>query len=199
MQPLAKQLAEAGFAVHNLSYASTEKAPEALVAEVGEKIEACCREAEKLNFVGHSLGGILIRAYLAKEPPVNAGRVVMLAPPNGGSEIVDSLGGTAIFGAIMGPSAQQLGTDPESFPNRLPAPTVEVGVIAGTDSVNPAGSVLIPDEDDGMVSLANTKLDGMTDFLVLPISHAFIMRSEEVGEQVIRFLDTGRFRHEAIE
>jgi hypothetical protein len=73
---------------------------------------------------------------------------------------------------------------------------VELGVIAATGSVNPIGSIVIPNEDDGMVSLESTKLDGMTDFLVVSSSHAFIMRSDEVGRQVVHFLQSGRFQHD---
>ncbi len=194
MRPMEKRLTEAGYQVHNLRYASTDKPPEALVEDLGREVEACCAKAAVVHFVGHSLGGLLVRAYLAKEPPPNVGRVVMLAPPNRGSEIVDALGESALFRSLLGPSARELGTDPESFPNRLPPPAVEIGVIAGTGSVNPIGSAVLPDEDDGMVSVASTRLEGMKDFLEVPSSHAFIMRSEEVCAQVAHFLRTGRFQ-----
>jgi pimeloyl-ACP methyl ester carboxylesterase len=199
MRPLEERLTQSGFQVYNFRYASTDQAPEALVDDLGQRVEDCCTEAPALHFVGHSLGGILIRAYLAKELPPNVGRVVLLAPPNHGSELVDALGESAAFRWALGPSAQQLGTNPESLPNRLPPPAVELGVIAGTGTVNPIGSIVIPDEDDGMVSLASTALEGMTDFLAVPTSHAFIMRSDEVAEQVVHFLREGRFRHEASE
>ncbi len=194
MRPLEKRLAEAGFEVHNLRYASTDKPPEALVEELGREVESCCTQAPAVHFVGHSLGGLIARAYVAEEAPANVGRVVMLAAPNRGSELVDEWGESALFRSALGPAAQQLGTDPESFPNRLPPPVVEIGVIAGTGSVNPIGSAVIPDEDDGMVSLASTRLEGMKDFLVVPTSHAFIMRSEEVGVQVVHFLRHGLFQ-----
>jgi hypothetical protein len=199
MRPLEGRLSKAGFRVYNLRYASTKKSPEDLVDDLSRRVQACCSEAPTLHFVGHSLGGILIRAYLEKQPLPNVGRVVLLAPPNHGSELVDALHKSVLFRWTLGPSAKQLGTDPESLPNRLPPPTVEVGVIAGTRSVNPIGSVVLPEEDDGMVSLKSTKLEGMTDYLVVRSSHAFIMRSQEVGTQTIHFLQRGRFRHEAAE
>lgn len=197
MRPLEERLSESGYRVHNPPYDSTGKSPEALVDELGSRMDACCTEAPALHFVGHSLGGILIRAYLAENKPPNVGRVVMLAPPNHGSEIVDELGDSNLFEWAMGPSALQLGTDAESLPNRLPAPNVELGVIAATGSVNPIGSVVIPNADDGMVSLESAKLDGMADFLVVPNSHAFITHSDEVGRQVVYFLKTGRFQHDS--
>lgn len=195
MRPLEERLAGAGFAVHNLRYPSTDEPPEALVAQLGRELDGCCATAGVVHFVGHSLGGLLVRAYLADEPPANVGRLVMLAPPNAGSELVDALADWAIFRAALGPTAEALGTGPDSFPNRLPPPFVEVGVIAGTESVNPIGSAVIPDEDDGTVSVASTRLEGMTDFLTVPSSHPFIMRSDEVGRQVVHFLRHGRFDH----
>jgi len=196
MRPIESYLSKAGYQVYNFPYDSTAQSPEALVDELSSRVNACCTEAPALHFVGHSLGGILVRAYLAENAPPNVGRVVMLAPPNHGSEIVDRFGDSSIFQSVMGPSALQLGTNADSLPNRLPAPNVELGVIAATGSVNPIGSILIPNEDDGMVSLESTKLDGMADFLVVSNSHAFIMRSDEVGRQVAHFLQSGRFQHD---
>ena len=199
MRPLEKYLLQSGFQVSNLRYASTEKPPESLVDDLRQEVAGCCPEAPTLHFVGHSLGGILIRAYLAEDSPGRVGRVVMLAPPNHGSELVDALGDSALFRWALGPSGQVLGTDRNSLPNRLPAPTVEVGVIAGTGSVNPIGSLLIPQDDDGTVSVTSARLEGMTDFVVVPSSHSFIMKSEEVAVQVVHFLRHGRFLHEASE
>jgi len=199
MRPLEKYLTKAGFEVHNLRYASTEKSPEGLVEDLSDQVAACCEDASALHFVGHSLGGILIRAYLAKHPSEKAGRVVMIAPPNQGSELVDVLGDSTLFRWALGPTGQQLGTEPESLPNRLPPPTVEIGVIAGTGTVSPLASAIIPGEDDGKVAVARTKLEGMTDYLLVPNSHTFIMRSKKVGAQVVRFLRTGRFLHEVPE
>lgn len=205
MQPLADSLEEAGFRVHNLAYPSTDAAPDALVAHVAREIAACCADDDvrALHLVGHSLGGILARAWLAQDPaPALAGRVrriVLLAPPNRGSEIVDTLGDTALFRWILGPTATELGTDDESLPNTLPPPPpgVEIGVVAGTGTVNPLGSAVLPDEDDGMVTLDSTRLPGMTDHIVVPVSHAFIMTSDEVAAQTLHFLRHGRFARDA--
>ena len=156
-------------------------------------MQQCCSDAPRLHFVGHSLGGVLTRALLAEQRPENLGRVVMLAPPNQGSEIVDSLANSAAFGWVLGPTASQLGTDRESLPNRLPPPDYELGVIAGVESVNPVGSSMLPGEDDGTVSVERAKLPGMTDFVTVPYSHTFIMRAKEVADLTIHFLRHGRF------
>jgi triacylglycerol esterase/lipase EstA (alpha/beta hydrolase family) len=192
MRPLATRLAAQGYEVHNLGYASTELPPDELASELRAQIERCCAGAPRVHFVTHSLGGILVRTLLAQQEPANLGRVVMLAPPNHGSEWVDWLGDS--FGFALGPTGRELGTGPDSLPNRLPKPDYPLGVIAGTASLNPFGSWLLPGENDGTVSVTSTWLDGMTDFVSVPSSHSFIVRSDAAGEQVVEFLRAGRFR-----
>ncbi len=193
MKPLESHLAAAGFEVHNVSYPSTELSPDELDDYLHEKVVGCCQQAPRLHFVTHSLGGILVRAYLAEHETKNLGRVVMLAPPNKGSEFVDVLGASAPFRWALGPTAVQLGTDPDSLPNRLPPPHFEVGIIAGTRSINPLGALVVPGESDGTVSVWSTRLEGMSDFIELPVSHTFIMYSDEAAEQTVAFLREGRF------
>ena len=195
MSAMALALEEQGFTTTNIDYPSTRLEAEQLGGMLGERLDACCREAETVHFVTHSMGGIVVRAYLAEHDMPNLGRVVMLAPPNQGSEWVDELRDLAVFEWVMGPSAVELGTDPASLPNRLPEATYPLGVIAGTEVANPIGGELIPGEDDGTVSVASTQLEGMADFLVLPVSHTFIMYSDDVAKQVVTFLRTGRFDH----
>lgn len=193
MRPLADRLVAAGFEVCNLRYPSTSLTPDKLVAKLDAEISACGAHASRLDFVGHSLGGILVRAYLAEKQPANLGRVVMLAPPNGGSEYVDLLGRSHLFRWILGPTAIELGTGPMSLPHRLPRPTFELGVIAGTRSLNPFSAWVLPGDHDGTVTVASTKLDGMKDFLAVASNHTFIMRSDAVGTAVINFLRYGFF------
>jgi pimeloyl-ACP methyl ester carboxylesterase len=172
---------EAVVLLHGLGrtgYDSTDLTPSELVAELARQLEGCCATEARIHFVTHSLGGILVRAYLADHRIANLGRVVMLAPPNRGSEIVDAIGDSFVFEATLGPTAVELGTDPDSLPNRLPPPDFD------------------PGESDGTVSVRSTKLEGMTDFLEVPHSHTFIMKSDEVARQVVEFLRHGRFRHE---
>ena len=194
MRPLERRLEQADFSVENVDYDSVEKTPEELVADVGARVGACCREAARLHFVTHSLGGILVRAYLGEQRPANLGRVVMIAPPNKGSELADLLNQAGLLGLAMGPTAAELGTSPDSLPNRLGPADFELGVIAGTVSANPLETV-IDGENDGTVSVESTKLEGMQDFIALPHTHTFIMRAEPVADQVLSFLRTGRFVH----
>lgn len=193
MRPLARELTAAGYRVHSLDYPSTRATPEALVELLHGEISSCCAWSGRVSFVTHSLGGVLLRAYLEEHPMPQLGRVVMLAPPNHGSEYVDVAGHWRLFAGVLGPTAAQLGTASTSLPNRLPGADFEVGVIAGTGSINPLGAMLIDGKSDGTVSVASTRLTGMRDFIEVPVSHTFIMRDPEVARQAIEFLRAGHF------
>jgi hypothetical protein len=117
----------------------------------------------------------------------------MLGPPNQGSEVVDRLGHWAIFGWINGPAGRQWGTSSNSLPLRLPAPPVDFGVIAGTRSINWILSCMIPGPDDGKVSVARTKLEGMHGFVTVSTAHPFLMGNREVIRLTRSFLHDGHW------
>ncbi|HXR48160.1 MAG TPA: hypothetical protein VN784_12045, partial [Candidatus Limnocylindrales bacterium] len=124
------------------------------------------------------------------------GRVVMLAPPNQGSEVADKLGWLFLYRWINGPAGVELGTDTKSAPNKLGPANFPVGVIAGDRSINWINSLLIPGRDDGKVSIERTKLAGMSDHLVIHATHPFIMKNREAIRQTIHFLQFGVFKHQ---
>jgi len=197
MKKLEKSLSFQGYRVINLNYPSTKYSIEFLAEEtLGKAIEQCNKTSpSKIHFVTHSMGGIIVRYYLKHHKLSNLGRVVMLSPPNQGSELVNHLKDSFIFKKINGPAAQQLGTGKDSIPLKLGAVDFELGVITGKRSLNPLNSIILPGADDGAVSVEGAKVASMKDFIVLPHSHAFIMRSKDTIEQVLHFLKYGKFRH----
>jgi len=194
MKPLARYLERRGYTVVNLDYPSTELPLDELVGRLDAQLRACCPpSAGRLHFVTHSMGGILVRAYLRSHHPPHLGRVVMLSPPNQGTPVVDEFAGTRVFRESAGPSARELGTSPGSAPSSLGPVDFELGVITGDRSLNPYFSWLIPGRDDGTVPVEAAKVEGMRAFLVMPHTHTFIMRSPEVMKEVVHFLETGTF------
>lgn len=195
MRPLAAYLERQGYGVVNVGYPSRRQPIEILArSAIPPAVAALRREGVScIHFVTHSLGGILLRAFLAVESLPELGRVVMLSPPNQGSELVDSLCRFAWFRLVFGPAGCQLGTGAGELPASLGPATFSLGIITGN---RPAIGLahFFPGPSDGKVSVERAQLAGMADLLVLPYGHSLIMRHRPVQEQVVHFLATGRFR-----
>jgi pimeloyl-ACP methyl ester carboxylesterase len=196
MQKLAKVLQKRGYQVQNVSYESTRNNVAKLAEQaIAPALEACAGSG-KVNFVTHSLGGILVRQYLKKHRIENLGRVVMLGPPNKGSEVIDRLRDFPGFYFLHGDAGLELGTGATSVPNRLGGVDFDLGIIAGTRSINLFLSSMIPGVDDGKVSVERTKLEGMRDHLEMEVTHPFMMRNDSVIGQVIHYLESGKFKRD---
>jgi len=188
-------LKRADYEVVNIDYPSNDK-PISELSElaVSQGISQCeALGADKIHFVTHSLGGILVRYYLKQHQLDKLGRVVMLGAPNKGSEVIDMYRKLYFFRQFAGPAGLALGTNPDDVPNTLGAVSFELGVIAGSRSINPFLSLLLPGDDDGKVSVASTKVDGMTDFIELPTTHPTMLMSPRVIKKTLNFLKTGSF------
>jgi triacylglycerol lipase len=195
MIPMERALAAEGFGTWNVGYPSRTRSIADLADQVIPEALARCRGsgARTIHFVTHSMGGILVRAWAAKEKIPDLGRVVMLGPPNQGSEVVDVLGRHWIFGKLNGPAGRELGTGVDSTPNRLGPVTFPLGIIAGDRSVNWINSIWIQGDDDGKVSVERTRVAGMADHVVVHAPHPSLMRDAGAIRQTIRFLRTGTF------
>lgn len=193
MEPMAEALAAAGYEVHNIDYPSRDAAVAELAARTLPPAVQRCGAASTVHFVTHSMGGILLRHYLAGHRLERLGHTVMLAPPNHGSEVVDKLADLPGYRLWNGPAGLELGTGADAVPNRLGPFPGSLGIIAGDRSFNPLLSWLVPGPDDGKVAVARTRLEGMDDFIVLPHTHTFMMRAGPVIRQTLRYLSEGRF------
>ncbi len=195
MKVLEARLETEGYEVSNIDYPSRDHTVDKLATVVvGQGIQECGAKSDsKINFVTHSLGGILVRVYLNANEPDDIGRVVMLGPPNQGSEVVDNLKDTPGFELLNGPAGMQLGTGLTDVPRSLGPVDYEVGIIAGTKTMNLILSTYLPNPNDGKVSVESTKVDGMADFIALPTTHTFMMRNDAVIDQAVYFLKNGKF------
>lgn len=185
MHPVQEALEEAGYEVVNLGYSSYCCGIAELGARLRQQLDSLRRpEHHTVHFVGHSLGGILVRWMLAQaSPPPGVGRIVMLAPPNQGARSADRF--TPFVEWVLEP-IDELRTDSTATVRRLPPMRgLTVGVIAG--------------RQDGKVSVEETHVPGETAHLVVDANHAFIMRDDDVIRQTLAFLREGRFTQTATE
>ncbi len=195
MESMAGYLRHQGYLVHNQGYASMRAPIEQLARQALDNGFASLADqgAQTVHAVTHSMGGILLRSYFAQKRPPQLGRVVMLSPPNQGSELVDALRRFAWFRLLFGPAGCQLGTGEDAVPLRLGRVDFSLGVITGN---RPAFGLqhFFPGPSDGKVSVQRAQVEGMGDFLVLPYGHSMIMVKKVVREQVLEFLRRGRFK-----
>jgi pimeloyl-ACP methyl ester carboxylesterase len=196
LKRLDRALQRRGFATLNLDYASRKKPLEALAEDIHAPIAAFAEQCDgAIHFVGHSMGGLLARVYIARYRPPRLGRVVMLGTPNGGSEVADLLKDLSIYRAVFGPAGLQLSTDQDPVLAALPSPDYAVGIIAGCRTIAPiASAFVLPRPNDGRVSVESSKLADMADHTIVKASHTGLPRHAAAIEQTITFLREGRFR-----
>ena len=196
LKPAEKQLNALGYHTVHVHYAS-RKADIGVV--VDERIrdaitEHCTDSNRKIHFVGHSMGGIMIRKYLKSYETLNLGKVILMATPNQGTELAETLKRSITpIRKVFGKAVEELGTTSNSLPNTLGPPDFEPGIIMGSRSAFPFLSPFVPGTDDGVVAVEAGKVERMRDFIVTPTNHCTIAREEEVLRQIAFFLVHGTF------
>jgi triacylglycerol lipase len=184
-----RRLRAAGFTTTSIGYPSRRMPIEDLAASVAARLPG---DPTRLHFLTHSLGGIVLRYLVKSRRPSNLGRAVMLGPPNRGSQLATKLRPTWYYRLATGPAGQEIGTDEASVPNTLGPVDFELGVIAGSRTIDPF-RLLVEGESDGKVALEETRVEGMADWWSLPRGHAFLMFDPVVIDQAAHFFRHGRF------
>jgi pimeloyl-ACP methyl ester carboxylesterase len=201
MARLAGELKREGYHVLNISYPSRTQSLETLATEWLPARLRPLPPTEKIHFVTHSMGGIVVRLWLREQGiPANLGRVVMLAPPNAGSEVPDRFAGFPPFRWFTGQNGRRLTTAPDALPRALgpwPANGSELGIIAGDRPLNPLMASWLPKPNDGKVTVATTHLAGARDHVVVPYSHTWLAWRRDTIAQVKAFLREGHFARAA--
>lgn len=149
---------------------------------------------DEINFVVHSMGGLVVRAYLAEHHDERIRRMVMVGVPNLGAAMADRVQGIALYKAIFGPAGRQLVRDPGGFIAKLPTPDFEFAIIAGARGSENGYNFLIPGDDDGTVGVDSTRLPGAADFIAVRGIHSFLPGHHSVIDHSLRFVKEGRLR-----
>ncbi|MFG0296904.1 MAG: alpha/beta fold hydrolase [Maioricimonas sp. JB045] len=187
---MPKMLTEAGYTVVGFDYPST-RVPIPECAGYFDKLVESLEGVDEIHVVAHSMGGLVVRAWLAEHQDPRIKRMVMLGVPNNGARMANLLRDWTLFKAVFGPAGQQLVEDPEGLLENLPAPEFEYAIVAGSRGTAKGFNPLIPGDDDGTVSVDSTRLPGAADFMTVPVLHTFLPRDRRVIDAVLRFLQTG--------
>ncbi|GHB98401.1 esterase/lipase family protein [Cerasicoccus arenae] len=193
MGHIERTLEAEGYRVVNIDYPSMSQSLDELAVHVRADIVRETADAKRIDFVTHSMGGILLRMIERDNPLPEIGRVVMISPPNQGSMAVNLLADMPGAKLLIGPAGMALASGENEQLQSLKPATFEVGVIAGSLGLDPFMSSLIPGADDGVISVESTKLEGMTDFTIVHETHPMLVFNGEVMDQTTAFLKTGKF------
>lgn len=177
MEAPARALREAGYEVLNLPYPSFRETMPDIVKRVAESIPP---SPKRTHFVTHSMGGIVARLLAREDPGLLTGKVVMMAPPNQGSAIIDWLSDCRPARWALGPGGMSLSS--REVQERVPpfSPETEVFAVMGRRRPFPVFSFLLSEQNDGIVSVSEGWLPGLRRFEVMEADHTFIMAHPEV-------------------
>lgn len=193
---LKEGLEDAGYEVYAVTYPSTQFEIDEFKTQVEGLLRGVSNDFEEIYFVTHSMGGLVTRRVLSSNEYPKVKRFVMIGTPNQGAVLADLLLDWWPSEYVTGPAGKQLVTGVEGFAKNAGTPTCEFGVIAGGRGDQEGWNPLIPGDDDGVVAVENTKLDGMADFVAVRAMHTVLMNKPETVKQVIHFLEQGTFDRE---
>ena len=197
MWRLSQRIESAGYPVCVLDYDSIGETWYQVMEETTNQINHCVEDVERVHFVGHSLGGLVVRAYLHGQPSSmespKLGEVVLIGTPNKGSEVADYYKDHFLM-KYAGETSQSLMTGEDTLGFQLPEPYFKPGVIAGTRTMWMTDH-MFEGPNDGLVSVESTKLNSMKDFVAIEVGHSSMRYNEEVAMQTIHFLERGQFKH----
>ena len=194
LRSLERRLTAESYATLNLDYPARRLGLADIAETIAPAVLGFADGVSRLHLVTHSMGGLVARVLLAWHRPESLGRVVMLGPPNGGSEVADALHRLAPYRRVFGPAGAELVTSRGTVQERLFGMVdYPLGVIAGRRSLYPLASLLLPGPNDGRVTVARTRVEGMTDHIVLPVAHPTMMWNRRVQAETVHFLREGRF------
>jgi pimeloyl-ACP methyl ester carboxylesterase len=197
---LAKQLRQAGHQVVIPQYRS-RRLTVAQAAEVLPPAVAQCdrKNSNRIDFVGHSLGGLLIRHYLMTHGSTGVGRVVLLGTPNHGTPLAEPQHQHWAYerwiARRLGPVISELRTGTQGVAESLGAAPVPVGIVAGYLSPTPWLTKRFAEPNDGLVGVNSAALEGAQDWVWMPVTHLTLTVNTAVQRQVMWFLHTGHFFH----
>ncbi|MDF1758318.1 MAG: hypothetical protein P1U74_08485 [Legionellaceae bacterium] len=194
MSSIESSLKRHHYLVVNKNYPSTRKSIDYIASNyIQEMVDECqSQKSDKIMFVTHSMGGIVLQRYLKNHKVKELSHIVMLSPPNHGSPLADMLCHNWFYKTIMGPSGQELTTYNMSK-NTNTSKSYQIGIIAGSYNLSPFSKSLFHEQNDGKVSVSSSKMLGMKDFIVMPVSHSFMMNNSKVKRQILCFLEYGKF------
>lgn len=192
MMLLQKEFVKRGYKTCNWSYASNRFSIKELGKQLKELIDKT--PMTTIHFVGHSMGGIVIRSYMDQFKPTNVGRVVMIGTPNSGASIASLFSDYELFKKSFGPAAIELASDsqkglaqPADFPN------TEFAVIAGGTGTKYGMNPLIKGDNDGLVATEEAKLKGAKCFTIVPLHHMIIHLEKSTIQKTANFIEFGSF------
>ncbi len=196
MRSIEKMLGEQGFYTVSIDYPSTSMPiPEISEQYLGAQGVDLCRanNSPRIHLVTHSMGGIVARHYLQTHHLPEGSRVVMLSPPNQGSEFSEKFAGQWWFDALVGPAGSSLTRTESGIIDQLEPISEPVGIVAAYRDWSAWPDSWLPAPNDGTVSVASMVLEEMDDFVLVNSGHSMMRYNDSVHQHIVNFLNEGRF------